>query len=103
MRILTREMMIKKEKLLPYRMLFDIVLLPEFCEDKERVNKRGKQLRDRINNKLKGTNGWVGNFMPVGELELYAFFVVVCSSGSRTKIKNIITKSTEDEDLLIFR
>lgn len=103
MRILTREIGIKEEELLSYRMLFDIVLLPEFCENKERVNKRGKQLRDKINNKLKGKNAWVGNFMPVGELELYAFFVVVCSSGSRTKIKNIITKSTEDEDLLVFR
>jgi len=103
MRILTREMMVKEEELLPYQMLFDIVLLPEFCEDKERVNKRGKQLRDKINNKLKGKNSWVGNFMPLSRFELYAFFVVVCSSGSRTKIKNIITKSTEDEDLLVFR
>ena len=104
MLILVKERRVREEELLSYRVLFDIVLWPYYGESDEKVNKKGNRFRNKAD-KLKPKGSWVGHFMPIGDGEVrpHAFFVITCSVGSRTKIKNIITKSTEDEDLLIFR
>ena len=106
MKILAKIRRVRGGQFVSYQVFFDIVLrsFPNFEESKEEINKKGTQFRDKVNN-LKPRGSWVGNFMPMSKdrKDTYAFFVITCSSGSSTKIKDIISKSIEDGDVITFR
>lgn len=107
--ILIKERRVEKVPYIPYqnsphRMLFDIVFWPNCRESKKEVNKKGTRFRNKVVKKLKPGDNRVRNFMPMSEDigDTYAFFVIICSLGSRTGIETIIRKSIEDGDLVFF-
>lgn len=104
MLILIKERRVREERLVSYQMLFDIILLSNRGESEEEVNEKGTQFRNKVNN-LKPGGSRVGNFMPMSEngMDTYAFFVITCSLGRRTRIKTIMRENTKDEDLIIFK
>ncbi len=105
MKISVKERRMGEAQLLNHQTLFDIILWPYYGESKEKVNKKGKQFRDKINNELKGRNDWVGHFMPIGDGEVHphAFFVITCSSGFGKRMRTIMRGNIEDGDSINFK